>query len=492
VELSAELEAVLREMSECATVEVRENGGRIAALNRLSWEVRGRGEKPLLHLWSGECNLTRRVLAITDHSEQRLALAVERFGKPRPDRLEFVRVEFERPLRQASRDEYCRRFGRVLAEQFPDETIESLTVSADLEHSLSGSYARGVMRRGSNRWAVLGIPEDQLPEQAESSLTFGILWLERLRNTTRGESIGGLRIVMPEGRCAAVCHRADALNASSRIEIYEWNCGSETVRRIEKDTGANLDSRIVVHRETQLLCDRAHDAVEPILRLDPRAIAQHALVESREVWLRFRGIPFACWKDGRIHFGGGKRRQELTSKTQPQLQSLVRELATHRQPLATDSRHPLYRAQSERWLESMVREDVTRIDAVLDPRFAYSQVFASAGSTHGILDLLCVTRNGRLAILELKASEHIHLPLQAADYWLRVRRHLELGDWTRLGYFPGVELQSRPPLVYLMAPLLRFHPTTDLLLRYLRPDMEVIRIGIAENWRRGIQVMKRQ
>lgn len=103
MELSAELEAVLREMSGCAAVEVRENGGRVAPFSGLSWEVRGNGERPLLHLWSGECNLTRRVLAITDHSEDRLALAVERFGRPRPDRLEFVRLEFERPLRQVPR-----------------------------------------------------------------------------------------------------------------------------------------------------------------------------------------------------------------------------------------------------------------------------------------------------------------------------------------------------------------------------------------------------
>ena len=34
----------------------------------MSWEVRGSSEKPLLHLWSAQFNLTRRVLAITDHS----------------------------------------------------------------------------------------------------------------------------------------------------------------------------------------------------------------------------------------------------------------------------------------------------------------------------------------------------------------------------------------------------------------------------------------
>jgi hypothetical protein len=99
VQLSAELEASLREFAAAGPAELRENGTRVAPLSTLSWEVRGNGEKPLLHLWSENHNLTRRVLAITDHSETRLALAVECFGRAKPDRLEFLRIEFDRPER---------------------------------------------------------------------------------------------------------------------------------------------------------------------------------------------------------------------------------------------------------------------------------------------------------------------------------------------------------------------------------------------------------
>jgi hypothetical protein len=139
-----------------------------------------------------------------------------------------------------------------------------------------------------------------------------------------------------------------------------------------------------------------------------------------------------------------------------------------------------------------MREDVARVDATLDTRFVYSQVFAVAGGEHSILDLLTVTRSGRLAIPELKASEQIHLPLQATDYWLRVRKHLERGEIARYGYFPRVELQRVPPLVYLVAPALRFHPSTDELLKYLSPELEVVRVGLAESWRRGLRVVMRQ
>src|SRR5262249_10269197 len=164
---------------------------------------------------------------------------------------------------------------------------------------------------------------------------------------------------------------------------------------------------------------------------------------------------------------------------------------SYRNPLASDTRHALYRARPERWLEALVCQDITRIDSALDPRFVYPQVFARAGNEQGILDVLGVTRAGRLAIVELKATESLHLPLQAADYWLRIRRHLDQGDFQRYGYFNGIELQSAAPLVYLVAPALRFHPSTDIILRYLTREMEVVRVGVAESWRRGLRVVLR-
>jgi hypothetical protein len=207
--------------------------------------------------------------------------------------------------------------------------------------------------------------------------------------------------------------------------------------------------------------------------------------------LRFRGLAFARWDDGVVHFGVADRREKLSVASRPALERLLYDLETYRNPAASDTRHPLYRAQPEGWLESLVRQGVTRSDAALDSRFVYAQVFANNCGEHGILDVLTVTRAGHLAILELKASEHIHLPLQAADYWLRMRRHLQQGDFPRYGYFTGIELQQTSPLAYLVEPELRFHPSTDVLLRYLCPEMEVVRVGLAESWRRGLRVVHR-
>jgi len=492
VELAAELEAKLRELSASGPVEVRENGRRLASLTTLSWEVRNPGEKPLLHLWSEQHNLTRRILAVTDHSDERLALAVECFGRSKPGRLEFVRTSFERSPREVSREEFCSRLSRILAEQFPDETVETLSVSPDLEHSLSGNYARGLLRRGSAYTAVLGVPSDKSSDKVENSLTFALLWLDRARQSVRRGSVASLRLILPKGASLGVAHRLAALDSRLAIELYEHDFDRETLQKMDPNSLSNLSIRLVGCRETQALINRARSALDPIVALAPQAVSVHAVVPTREVFLHYRGLPFARWDDEHVFFGTVDPREELTAASRPSLNRLLDDLEIHRHPLASDTRHPFYRTQAERWLESLVREDITRIDAKLDPRFVYAQVFANAGGEHGILDLLAITRSGRLAILELKTTEHIHLPLQAADYWLRVRRHLQQGDFARYGYFPGLELQAAPPLVYLVAPALHFHPATDTLLSYLARDLEIIRVGLAESWRRGLRVVMRQ
>ncbi|MCE5308104.1 MAG: hypothetical protein LLG20_10720 [Acidobacteriales bacterium] len=159
-----------------------------------------------------------------------------------------------------------------------------------------------------------------------------------------------------------------------------------------------------------------------------------------------------------------------------------------------DGAGPEHRANAgtpERVLEARVRENIEAIDATLVPEAVYSQVPALAGGQRGIMDLVSVDRSGRLAVLELKASEDIHLPLQALDYWMRVVWHLERGEFAGRGYFPGIELRTQPPRLLLVAPALDFHPQTETVLRYFSPAIEVMRIGLAVEWRKSIEVMFR-
>jgi hypothetical protein len=156
-----------------------------------------------------------------------------------------------------------------------------------------------------------------------------------------------------------------------------------------------------------------------------------------------------------------------------------------------DRDHPLYRQYPEAWLESQARAQIETLDASVLPEPIYGQVPAFAGGERGIMDLLGVDRTGRLTVLELKASADLHLPLQALDYWIRVKWHLDRGEFSTCGYFPGVELRREPPRLLLVSPSLEFHPTTETVLSFFSPGIDVERIGLGVEWRKGLQVMFR-
>ncbi len=493
MQLFSELEACLREFAAAGPAELLENGARIAPLSSLSWEVRGQGEKPLLHLWSENHNLTRRVLAITDHSEQRLTLAVECFGRAKPDRLEFLRIEFDRSARELSRENFAQSIRRLCEHEFPDETLDSVTSSPDLEHSLSGNYARGVLRRGSESWALFAVPDNETNDDPARCLTFALLWLwlDRLRQSSSRKTVARVRIFLPENAAAPLAHLLPALHPQLRLQLFERDSVMERLVRIEPSAAANFSSWIVPAGEAQLLQDRARKELSSLLPDSRDAISYHPNPSAKEVVVRFRGIACLRWHESGVYFGSRDLKTKWDLGKAKECEQLFRKLEMYRHPRASETRHPLFRAQAERWLEFLVRQDVTRVDSALDPNFAYAQVLASTAGEHGILDL-SVTHTGRLAILELKTVEHPVFLLQGAKYWLRISRHLEQEDFPRYGYFSGVPLQSAPPVVYLVAPALRFHPATETLLRYLNPRMEVVRVGLAESWRHGLSVVLRQ
>ena len=105
------------------------------------------------------------------------------------------------------------------------------------------------------------------------------------------------------------------------------------------------------------------------------------------------------------------------------------------------------------------------------------------------MDLLAVENTGRLAVIEIKATEDIQLPMQALDYWMRVRWHLERREINHL--FPSIEVLACPPRLLLVAPALSFHSTNSIVLRYFSPEVEVERIGVNSDWQRHLKVILR-
>ncbi len=490
-----QLEQTLDTMTASGSVEVHEDGQWLAELSGLHCEIQKEGKQPLVHLWSDERNLVRRILRVAEHSPDRVVFEVRRFGANRPARLEFIAAEGPRRKSRVSVEKFRARFARILAENFPDARVDSLSGSPDLEHSFSGLFARGVMSEGRRAWAILAAPPGSNTNSIDGILTFGLLWLEWARDHAERRAIEGLRLFVPEGTAREVRHRTKALNTAARVEIFELLAEEERVRAVDLADTGNLESWLTPRREIEKTFDAAREMVERIRAMDARA-GEHIVAGVRpgirEVAVRYRGLEFARWADGHIEIGVGEDRREWTSRAPGELKKLLGNLEEHRNPAANLTNHAFYRAAPERWLENIVLRDPCQLDAQLDSKFLYSQVPALSDSDRGIIDLLGVTLQRRLVVIELKASEEIHLPMQAIDYWLRVRAHQANGDFERGGYFAGMELDPGPPLVWLVAPALRFHPANEIVLRYLSPEILITRIGLNENWRRKLRVVFRQ
>jgi hypothetical protein len=488
---ASEIEQSLAALVAAGPVEVRENGVRLASLATFEYEIRSQSGGTLLHLWSPDRTLARRVLRISEQAPSLLQLEVEHFGRNKPDRLEFA-SSGERAAAQLTREKFLERFAQMLREQFADEEIVTLSTSADLKNSLSSRYTRGLLKSRDGHWAVLAASPEESASAVDDMLTFGLLWLENVRTRAKIGRIHGLRLFMPPVTGKLVAHRSGALASSTNIEFYELNLALGRARRVDAKELGNVVTWLTARREVEGILAEAAPEIDAVRRLAPDAITASVVPGTREVALRFRGADFARWQNATIFFGLGDHRRALTPDRQHELEQLVHKLGNYRHPAAQDTAHVQYRMQPERWLESQIFADPSRIDARLDPRFLYTQVPAFTAGDRGVVDLLGVTRGGRLAILELKANEDIHLVLQAADYWLRVRWHQQQDDIQRYGYFPGVELRPDPPLLFLVAPAIRFHPATTVILRHISSEIEVARVGLAENWRQRLRVALRQ
>lgn len=245
-----------------------------------------------------------------------------------------------------------------------------------------------------------------------------------------------------------------------------------------EDFAIQLDPTNYGNVHTQLdICHRPEDFDQPVDHAETVALTDGSLS------LRVNGLEFSRYTRGELRTAGEKTSLES-------VRGIATSLHTLRNPRA-DRTSAIWQQNPEAWLESVVRSHLHNIDATLRADSLYGQVPAIAGQSRSLIDLLGVDHRGRLAVLELKATADVHLPLQALDYWLRVRWHLESGEFAKFGYFPGVELRKDTPRLLLIAPALEFHPTSETILSFLRPDITVERIGLSADWRETTRVMFR-
>lgn len=489
-------------LSEAAGAVVLENGAVAFDLAQSKYSISGEYNRCLLHFWSAERNAVRRVLD-AEVKNGTLRLAVQRLGPARPSKLEICRERDRRTptARRVARAAYEQKLRKTLERHFPEFKITRLTGGADLEKSFGPVYARGVVRRGRSAFAVLGVNAQETQASIDAALTFGILWFDVCRQAQPTNSlVEGLQLFVPKGRSALVRERMANLNrAAAKWSLYEFDERDGALVEVDCADRGNVETRLVHAIDDEAGRERFKDSIAKVREILPNCEA--GLLSAAEMVFRWRGLEFARARVGgipgsfcstqEIVFGVGAEERVLDERNEAEFTELAHCLREVRHPYGP-RQHALWRLRPERWLESLVVGDVSVIEGRLDSSRRFSQVPAFSASDRAMIDVLTTTQKGRLAVVELKADEDIHLPMQGLDYWSRVDWHHGRGEFQRFGYFEGRELSSEKPLLFLVAPALHVHPATDTLLHYLSPEIEWEFVGIDERWREGVKVVFRK
>src|SRR5579872_558776 len=449
-----------------------------------NYALETKGNVLLLQAWDERRNLVRRISGISSESRGRLDLHFERFDKKFGTVSLVDEAQGQTSMRlRTARLGFREHFRRFLRRQFPSYRIAELSTEANLQDSLSPAYPRALLRDGASAWAAIGASSDCL--QIDGVLSFGLIWLDHLRRRERKSVVRGLILLLPAGAEKTTCLRMGCLDASlAEFRVFAYTeDGFET--SLDLSDYGNLDTRLErVQRPVPSVSDELLDFVRvlPGVEMVERGIGVLSL--------RVHGLEFARTAGDSLLYGLETNRVANASNL-AEIKRLAEVLARLRSTNSLERDSPLFLRGRELWLESQVRADLETIDASLLPTPLYEQAPTFAGGDRGIIDLLACDRSGRLAVLELKASEDIHLPLQALHYWMRVKWHLAREEFGPAGYFPGIQLRQEAPRIMLIAPALDFHPSNERILRYFSPAVPVERIGVGAGWQSNLQVMFR-
>jgi hypothetical protein len=489
--------------------------GRRVELRAGEWELRANASALVFSYW-GEAGVRAwRVVAWAFEGDALLLEATRRVGAERA-LLELVpraRVATVREVVAAARRAECERVASLLREH-----AESVRVGAKLERAYlsagarrgePGRWARVLLLLGRERVAASAPVVPTRADDAESFLASALLWLARLDERHEATArVRSLWLAAPRALAEAVRERVPLLRDSirERVSVLEFD-GAES-NEVESNDGCSPLTTLPAPSLEEILREPVQRLLHPssrpwgeltesVVALAPDAI--DVVRAHRGETLRFNGLPFARVRSvagrAQLWFGveGAQRRTPLDDASAHGLLKLVAELHEHRRADAPERRHALYRAAPEAWLESLLRRDVTRLDPGLRLAPLHAQFRASRSGTGGArpVDLLAIRRDGRLVVIELKVSEDAALALQGADYWRRVEAHRRQGNITRARLFGDAHVSDESALVYLVAPMLRFHRSFQTLARSVTPEIETYRLDLNEDWRAGVRVVRR-
>lgn len=402
------------------------------------------------------------------------------------------------------RRRYAETLSRLITKSFNGARIKRVTIGSNRSSSGVGRYVRLVLKSDGQTVLAVGVGEAESQAGVDGVVAAGLVGLAAFNEKRDGkDKAKRLWFCLPKGRSQTAMERVTLLDVShlgAQIECFEVDEGGEEmtgVLPVAQDELLNSHPREVIWPGASTPDDKW---LERIVNLAPDLIETRRDSRSGRERFEIKGLEFArMGAGGRAKFGvvGGRFEGEanlvaLTDTNFGQLEALVREIVRHRSADCVDRRHPFYSLRAEAWLESLLRRDIRRLDATLDERFVYSQIPAWQADERSVIDLLTVNHEGRLAVIEIKAAEDPQLPLQGTDYWLRVEQGRLRNEFKKRGLFEGVAIADRSPLLYLVAPRLRFHRTFETVAQCVSPEIEAYRVGVNANWREGVKVHTRE
>jgi hypothetical protein len=398
---------------------------------------------------------------------------------------------------RAARRAACEKLAALVCEAAGNASVERVSLSAGARRSEPGRYARITLRVGCGQVALTGAVVALRAHEVDAFLASALLWWTRGGGKSNRTGMRRLWLVVSHDLKGATAARLTLLREDVRrgIELFETGEERQSVSPVALPSREQTFAAAPYVRRPPRV--ELSETAARIVALAPEAI--DAVRARHGETLRFHGLNFARvrhWmRRERVWFGAGRApRVLLEDDNLPQLSKLIDELREHRRAGAVDKRHALYAAAPEAWLESLLRRDITRLDPGLRlaPLHAQFRIPArDAGAGERPVDLLALRRDGRLVVVELKVSEDAALPLQGADYWRRVAAQHRAGHIRRARLFGDAEISGDPPLVYLVAPLLRFHRSFQTLARLISPAIELYRFDLNEDWRAGARVVRR-
>ena len=315
--------AIVRFLESCRKPAVLDPGDDPIPIGPENFRLERRGQTVTLQVWSETRNLVRRVMGVHSERRARLELEIERFGG-RAGRLELVDLTHPSSRdvpRRGARLKYRERFRRSLLRQFPGWRIAELSTEQDLHHSLSPSYPRALLRKGSMALAAIGAAEDAL--DVDGVLTFGLIWLDYLRRRDPNVPVQGLAIFVPAGKEATTCHRVrylDGAGAACAVFVHFPEGPEEAV---DPRDYTNFDTRIdVCRRPLAESPEHLLDWMERVARIPEVDRRNHP---DGTVSLAIRGLEFARAGGSRLVFGLDEKVEATGERSVAEIEALARE-----------------------------------------------------------------------------------------------------------------------------------------------------------------------